>query len=311
MRYVIEVKDDEILALPTKIIEPKKLRRTLSSMSIRILKALAMQPMYPKMLAKQLGITEQRIYYHIKNLEKAGIIKVVFKERYRGTTAKYYTLDKPAISVLFKDMKTINKFPLIQKSYEKFLYPFIDNYTFNSIFIVGSPELHGEYMVKSRDLPLAVDLAMFFATFINDFKRGCVKLDVEVNEKILYENNLILIGGPAVNSIVAKVNRYLPINFLKKDNFYQGIFSKITRKMYTDENIGMIVKIKSPFNRERSILVLAGRRYLGTQASIVAILKKFNNIVKGNKYNKNISAHVVQGKDTDSDGIIDDVIFLE
>jgi len=311
MDHVIEIEKDKLLMLPTKIVEPNALRCVSSPMAVKILKALAARPMYPKMLAKHLGAMEQRVYYHIRNLERAGIIRVAFKEQHRGVEAKYYALDKPSLSVLFRPMKTARKLPLIERSQESFLYPFIDNHAFNSVFVVGSPELHGEHMARSRDLPAVVDLAMFFATFITDFAWGRVKIDTEVDEKTLRENNLILVGGPAVNSVVAKVNRYLPITFLRKDNFYHALYSKITRKTYADESIGMIVKTTSPFNRHRSVLVLAGRRYLGTQASIVALLKHFDSVIEGNRYNKNVSARVVRGVDTDGDGIIDDVTFLE
>ena len=72
-----------------------------------------------------------------------------------------------------------------------------------------------------------------------------------------------------------------------------------------------IVKAKNPFNPEKSILLLAGRRYSGTRAAIIAFLKNFKEIAKGNIHDKNVYAKVVEGTDLDSDGIVDNVEFRE
>ncbi len=73
----------------------------------------------------------------------------------------------------------------------------------------------------------------------------------------------------------------------------------------------MIVKAVNPFNKDKRILVIAGKRFSGTRAAIIAFLKHFNEIVTGNKFNNNINARVVEGLDIDSDGIVDEVEFLE
>ena len=73
----------------------------------------------------------------------------------------------------------------------------------------------------------------------------------------------------------------------------------------------MIVKTKSPFNKDKYILVVAGKRFSGTRAAIIAFLKGFKKITNGNIHNPSIKAKVVEGIDLDSDGIIDDIEFRE
>ena len=45
--------------------------------------------------------------------------------------------------------------------------------------------------------------------------------------------------------------------------------------------------------------------------SNLAFIKHFSKIIKGNKHNSKIDAHVVEGIDIDSDGIVDDAEVLE
>ena len=59
------------------------------------------------------------------------------------------------------------------------------------------------------------------------------------------------------------------------------------------------------------ILHIAGLRNSGTKAAILAFLKHFNEVKKGNLYDYTFESHVVEGLDLDSDGIVDDVEFLE
>ena len=56
------------------------------------LKILKKEPMYPKQIAYKLKIHEQNIYYYIRKLEAAGLIKIEMEEMMQGTKAKFYTL---------------------------------------------------------------------------------------------------------------------------------------------------------------------------------------------------------------------------
>ena len=69
--------------------------------------------------------------------------------------------------------------------------------------------------------------------------------------------------------------------------------------------------MKNPFNNRKQILLVAGKRFSGTKATIISFLRYFNEISKGNKYNDKIHAKVVEGIDLDSDGIVDDIKIWE
>jgi predicted transcriptional regulator len=64
--------------------DPQKLRMILGSLSWKILVALSEKEMYPLELARKLGIHEQKVYYHIRKLVKAGAITVVKEEEKKG-----------------------------------------------------------------------------------------------------------------------------------------------------------------------------------------------------------------------------------
>ena len=91
----------------------------------------------------------------------------------------------------------------------------------------------------------------------------------------------------------------------------RNIKSALTNETYPQDECGIIIKTKNPLNREKSILVVAGKRFSGTRAAIIAFLKHFKKITHGNIHNNSIKASVVEGVDLDSDGIVDDVEFRE
>ena len=302
--FVVDKQKNEVYSLPAKEIMPKDANVFSSELAQKIMNLLAKEAMYPIDIAKNLRMHEQKIYYHIHNLVKAGAIKVVKKENRQGAVANFYGLSEPAFVIKFRDFEITSKIGQIRNESE-FLEPFIRDGQLDSLIIVGSPDPHGPDKARSRDGYYGMDLALFLGTFLNYVPKFNVKLDTEVREDD-FQNNLILIGGPVVNEVVEKVNSKLPIRF--EDG---NIKSTITNEVYPQDEIGLIVKTKSPFNKEKSILVVAGKRFSGTRAAIIAFLKDFNSITKGNLHNNAIKAKVVEGIDLDSDGIIDDVEIRE
>ena len=302
--FIIDKQKNEVFSLPAKEIKAEDAGVVSSELAHKILNLLAKEPMYSIDIAKSLKVHEQKIYYHIRNLEKAGIIKIVKKETKQGATANFYALTEPAFVIRFKNFETTSKIGQI-KNESEFLEPLIKNGQLNSLIIVGSPDPHGPDKARSRDGYYGMDLALFLGTFLNYVPQFNVKLDTEVRDEDL-QNNLILIGGPVVNKIVEKINSKLPIRF--EDG---NIKSTISNEVYPQDECGIIVKTKNPFNSDKFILVVAGKRFSGTRAAIIAFLKGFKKITDGNLHNKNIKAKVVEGIDLDSDGIIDDIEFRE
>jgi len=313
MSWIVEQKNGKIYSLITKTLEPKQLKVALSPLAWKILKILAEKPSYPKEIGNKLKVNEQKIYYHIRNLEKEGLIEKLREEKRQGALAKFYTLTDYAFTLLLKPLEESQKVFQLKKEYKNFLEPFISNGKLNALIIMGSPEPHGIAKARAKDGLFATDLGLFFGTFLNYTPEVSTKLDTEVKEEDL-KNNLILIGGPGVNFITAKANPKLPIKFERiKDqgNFYSSLHSNISGKNYSEEGCGIIVKTKNPFDKTKEILVIGGRRIAGTRAAILTFIQKFDELCKGNSYDSKAFARVVEGIDKNSDGIIDSVEFLE
>lgn len=303
---VTERKKQKRYALDAKEIDLEKLGSVSSALAKKILMSIVEKEKYPKQISKELKENEQKIYYHIRNLEKAGIIKVVKQETVHGTVAKFYKVSEPALVVKFKDLVPKQEISPADEKVARFLSPFIIDGKLDARIIVGSPDPHGPEKARSRDGYYGMDLALFLGTFLNYVPEINVRLDTETVESDLKEN-LIVIGGPIVNSVAGKLNKHLPVYFAPDKNIY----SKISKTSYSSDETGLIVKIKNPYNPEKSVLVVAGKRFSGTRAAITAFLKGFKEIYSGNKFRRGTMAKVVEGLDMDSDGVVDAVEFRE
>jgi len=179
--------------------------------------------------------------------------------------------------------------------------PFIKDQKFNSVIIVGSPDPHGEFKARARDGHHGIELAMFLGKYCNTPEHQSVIWDVDTTEKVLSQNNLIVIGGPVTNVVSAKINEKLPIRF--SDTKPWGLVKG--KEKYTEEYMGVISKIKNPFNENKQILFIAGIGNLGTKSCILALTKNLEEVM--NKIDINKGACVVQGFDLDGDSLIDSV----
>ncbi len=303
--FIVTKDKNEIYSLPVQEIDPQKADVFSTDLAVRIAKLLLEKPSYPAKLAKELNVHEQKIYYHIRKFHEAGILQLAKTESKKGATAKYYRLKKPAFVISFKEPEPTQR---IIKSESSFIEPFVKNGELDAKIIVGSPDPHGPDKARSRDGYYGIDLGLFLGTFLNYVPDFNVKLDTEVREKDL-EENLILIGGPIVNKITARVNDNLKIKFSKDKSW--AVVSGVSGKSYPTDATGLIVLDDNPFNKKKKVLLVAGKRYSGTRAAIIGFLKYFKDIKKGNLYDNKVMAKVVEGVDLDSDGIIDDVEFRE
>ncbi len=89
------------------------------------------------------------------------------------------------------------------------------------------------------------------------------------------------------------------------------MISRISGKSYAGEEEGAIQMVVNPMNQDSRVLVVAGNTYLGTRSAVLAFVKYTDQIAGGNSMNRNIVASVVSGLDVNSDGLVDDVEFLE
>jgi DNA-binding transcriptional ArsR family regulator len=291
-------------SLPCKQVSPISIKALTSPLAQKVVKLLADKESYPRAIASALSVHEQKIYYHIRKLEKAGIIQKTRTDTQGGATAHFYSLAQPSFAVTFKNFQDTPKLVPAIKEHE-FLSPFIKNGTLNALIIVGSPDPHGPEGARSRDGYYGIDLALFLGTYLTYAPHLNVHLDTEIRDNDL-KNNLIIIGGPIVNSAAQKINKSLPIHFVNN-----LIVSSLSGKKYDNDETGIIVKADNPFDKSKKILLIAGSRYSGTRACIIAFLKHFDQITAGNKNKDTIHAKVIEGIDNDSDGIVDDVEIRE
>lgn len=304
---VIDNIRESTVSLPAKVIDDTQIKSISSALALKILKELAKKPSYPMRLSKKLKVHEQKIYYHIRKMEKSGIIEVIRKEEVHGTSANVYAPVSPSLVITLVRMKSGPVIQRMSDDSKKFLEPLIKSGLFDGTIVIGSPDPHGPFMSRSRDGYYGVDLGLFLGTFLNNVSELHVRLDTEVRSEDL-QKNLLLLGGPAVNMITAKINSKLPVYFDQKNNWC--IHSSISKKIYYEESCGLICKLKNPFNKKKQMIILAGKRHAGSRAITIAFLKYYSEIIKGNNYDKS-PCKIVQGLDKDSDGIVDDVRFLE
>lgn len=301
MAHLITHHQQKMFGLSCKEISSEEIKTTTSPLAQKILHLLAKKQNYPKALAKELHVHEQKVYYHIRKLEQAGIIKRTDTKVTIGSVlATYYQLTAPAVALSFKQPQELNKIPLPEESETSLLSTFITHGELDATLVMGSPATHSPLRTRSRDHRLAVELAFFLGTRLtNPPALTSFKLDTEITKEDT-QGNLILLGGPSVNTLTKKYNKHFPIRFTEK-----GIYSSTSKKKYSHDETGVITKITNPSNREKKILLLAGNTYLGTQACVFALcnsLRKLKNIT--NKY-------IIEGVDENSDGLIDDIQIHE
>lgn len=305
--FVVEKAKGEMSSLPARELSFSQIKALGSQLAQKIALEIAKKPSYAMEIAKKLKVNEQKVYYHIRRLEKARIIEVSRTETIQGASANVYSITEPAFVIKLREFQTTQKIAL-EKQPTEFLEPFIEEGQLNAVIIVGSPDPHGPEKARSRDGYYGIDLALFLGSFLNYLPELNVKLDTEARAEDL-QKNLIIIGGPVVNTITGQLNDKLPIRFDKANNW--RIVSSISGKSYHSDETGIIEKIRNPFNTKKSILLVAGKRHMGTKAVMLAFIKHFKEICEGNKFNKEINAKVVEGVDLDSDGIVDEVEVLE
>lgn len=292
---------------------PENLKGLLNNQRWEILKLITERPIYPAQIAKRLKIHEQKVYYHVRQLEMNGIIKVVRKVEKKGALAKFYAptaygfvLDLPG-----GDEKSID-FPKSNQSgkLKQFLYPHMTNGRLNSTIVVGSPDPHGPRQVRSRDGHYAIELGLFLGQYGVTAKDFCARLDVDIKAENKIDENLILVGGILTNIITKELNPYLPIRYLEDKFPYRSIYSEVTNKTYPDDNIGIISKIVNPNNTEKSIILIAGNTNGGTKAAIIAFTRHTDKVL-GKYAGEDNWGCLVRGYDMDGDGKIDTVKVLE
>jgi DNA-binding transcriptional ArsR family regulator len=269
--------------------------------------------MYPLEIARQLGMHEQKVYYHIRKLAKAGAITVEREEKKKGATAKYYKTVSPAFGIeLPYGYKPIQNLCLlsIDEQLQEFFKEFISNGIFDGKIVVGSPQPHGPFKTSARDGHYVAHLTFFLGQFAKMPTEFVVKLDVDVKAEKEEKNNLILVGGPGTNLLTQEINDYLPIKFIMQSSeqgfLLGGLSSKKTSQVYTSDVSGLIAKIVNPWDKTKRIVVLAGNKAVGTKACVLALTNFWKKTLEKYK-GEDTFAVVIHGFDLDGDGKVDSI----
>ncbi|MFZ1038952.1 MAG: helix-turn-helix domain-containing protein [Candidatus Bathyarchaeia archaeon] len=298
--------------------DPQKLKMILNKLSWKILVLLSEKEMYPLEIARKLGIHEQKVYYHIRKLAKAGSIIVTKEEEKKGAIAKYYKPVSSAFGIeLPQEYTQVERLSLlsIDEHIQKFFKEFIkkDN-MFEGKIVVGSPTPHGPFKTSARDGHYASYLTFFLGQFTKMPEEFAIKLDVDVKAEKEEKNNLILVGGPGTNLLTQELNEYLPIRFNMQPSeqgfLFGGLYSKKTSRTYTADTVGVLAKIVNPWDNSKRIIVLAGNKAVGTKACVLALTNFWRKALKS-FHGEDSFATVIQGFDLDGDGKVDAIEVLE
>ncbi|MFH1240052.1 MAG: S-layer protein [Candidatus Diapherotrites archaeon] len=317
MSYVVTEEKGKKFKVNSHIVRSVgEIKPLLNEQAWKIYRTIAENPSYPAQIAKKVNLGEQKVYYYIGQMKKAGLVEVNKTEEVQGGLAKFYSAKYDAFSLIANIDKGKDVFDFSDSEKETsqdvadFLHPFIHNKEFSAQIAIGSPDPHGQYKARARDGHLAVELAAFFGVFSKSFKYPIITLDTNVPSLETFDSNLIIVGGPVTNKLTDELNQHLDLRF-EPSGGHWVIKSEISGKEYVEDSTGIIEKIHHPYFKDKSILVIAGKRNAGTKAAIVALFKHLDDIIKPNLFDGTKTAKVVEGLDLDGDGIIDDVEVKE
>jgi len=253
----------------------------------KIMKMTLEKPMYPVEIARKLGMIEQRVYYHIKVLKRAGVLQEVEERQMRGGKARLVAPRATAFGYIMPgslggEVVAYSDYP-----------PFVVGGVVNAHIVGGSPDPHGPNRARARDGHLAAEIASFFGR-MGTIPWPFIYTDIELKKA---KGNLIILGGPVVNTVAARFNNFMPVRFVDRS-------IKSPTKEYFEDWCGFVAVTDNPEDPGKRVMEVAGRTSSGTRAAILGLRKHFNRAAENGFI-------VVQGFDEDGDGIVDSIDLLE
>src|SRR6266705_3560597 len=285
-RWLVEDTPQGAVGREVEILEkPDRVAPLSSPLAWRILQELARAPDYPNALAARLKVHEQSK---------------------RGASARVLAPTAEAFAIVLKGRGKPVASPLLPHAgiVARFLEEFSSDGVFNGSIVVGSPYTHGPFSTTSRDSPSAVELGFFLGRLFAAPKGPLVRLDTELKAAGPGpgRDHLILVGGPVANIITMDLNPHLAVNFDWKQVWRME--SSRTKRQYADEQVGLIAKVRSPWNPSRAVVLLGGLHAVGTMAAILGVTQSADDVLDGYKPGEDFY-RVVAGQDRDADGRID------
>jgi len=305
--FLLRTEGKQNIAYPLKMIDsPSALSVLSNDLAWKIYKEMS-EPSCPMDISKRIGVHEQKVYYYINKFKKSRLIKEVGSEQRHGTIARFYQIKENIFAIKAGQPKGMDV-SVSSPSDTTLLEPFVKDNKLDARIIVGSPDPHGPWKARGSDSFCAIDFALFLGSFTGGVDIPNYRLDVEVRESDL-KQNLILIGGPTVNMVTRKINNLLPVRLELRGE--RSIKSTLSGKTYRSDDCGIIVLTNNPWNSKKKILLIAGKRFQGTRAAVISLIKNLDQVMEGNKNNRKYIARVVKGYDMDGDGVIDTSEMLE
>jgi DNA-binding transcriptional ArsR family regulator len=275
----------------------------------RILHFLAKGPSYPSLISRELRVHHQTAYYHMRKLEKAGLVKRVGSRVIKGGRAELYALASDGYAVEFNvPGEKFSAPPSVGRSavLGRFMQEFVSSGTFNGWIVVGSPEPHGPNRTQGRDAHYAIQLGFALGQFVNLPKPFPVKLDVDLKSERLEGSNLVLVGGPRTNIISAELNPHLPVRF-SEESFWGSIVDERGRRYLSDLD-AIVAKVRNPWDPSKVCIIVAGLTGAGTKAAVIGLTSLADELLRD--YSGGAYAVVLKGVDMDGDGKVDGAELL-
>ncbi|HKW43723.1 MAG TPA: helix-turn-helix domain-containing protein [Thermoplasmata archaeon] len=310
-RLLIEESSQGTVGREVEVLDrPERVAALSSPLAWRILQELAKNPDYPNALAARMKVHEQKVYYHVRRLESAGLLEVVREEPKRGASARVLAPTAEAFAIVLKGRGTPVASPHLPHAgaVAKFLEEFSHDASFDGSIVVGSPYTHGPFNTTARDSPYAVELGFFLGRLFAPPRGLVVRLDTEVKASGSGKEHMILVGGPVANIITMELNAHLAVNFDWKQVWRME--SSRTKRPYADEQVGLIAKVRNPWGHSRVIVVLSGLHAAGTMAAILGLTHHADEVLEDYVPGEDFY-RVVAGQDRDGDGRLDAVSILE
>ncbi len=173
MRLITEGKSLECKEIDADAVD------VLSKERMEILGMLSTEAMYPAQIARAMNMQVQAVYYHIKLLEKAGLVGFVEYEEKRGAIAKKFASTADSFAVVLNP-EAWAKYREEKVRIPKLLAPFVKNGNFNGRMVLGSPDPHGKYRARGNELCM-VEFSMLLGHYAG-FSFPLYVLDTELKE---------------------------------------------------------------------------------------------------------------------------------
>lgn len=137
----------------------------------KILMNLVKQPYTGQQLAELLGITRNNIYFHLRELEKHGVIRIIKKEEKNGIVQKYY---RAVSSRFIPDDRLLPSVDLVETSRQVFM----ETVELTREKIQLAPPASFQLSQANQELHKNISAAYqlygdeeSFTAFLNDFKK--------------------------------------------------------------------------------------------------------------------------------------------